>query len=60
MQTIRSATSATAGSRASLAIGVCLAVMLGVLFVGGAGFAGAEVLHNAAHDARHVLAFPCH
>ena len=29
-----------------------------VLF--GTGFAGPEVLHNAAHDVRHGFAFPCH
>ncbi len=51
---------AAAGSRMNLAVGVALAVFLGVVFIAGAGFAGSEVLHNAAHDGRHVLAFPCH
>ncbi|OUS32928.1 cobalt transporter subunit ['Osedax' symbiont bacterium Rs2_46_30_T18] len=37
---------------AALALGVAL-----VLFV---GFAPMEVIHNAAHDARHAFAFPCH
>ncbi len=37
-----------------------LAISLGVFLVYGAGFAGATVLHNAAHDARHSFAFPCH
>ncbi|MFY0611938.1 MAG: CbtB-domain containing protein [Hyphomicrobiaceae bacterium] len=37
-----------------------------VLFVAGAalvytiGFANSTTLHNAAHDSRHALAFPCH
>lgn len=34
--------------------------LLGLFVVGFAGFAQTEVLHNAGHDARHSLAFPCH
>jgi cobalt transporter subunit CbtB len=30
------------------------------VFVYGIGFAGADILHNAAHDARHANNFPCH
>ncbi|EPJ51789.1 MAG: cobalt transporter, subunit CbtB [Osedax symbiont Rs2] len=37
---------------AALTLGFAL-----VLFV---GFAPMEVIHNAAHDARHAFAFPCH
>ncbi|WP_425904220.1 CbtB domain-containing protein [Agrobacterium radiobacter] len=33
---------------------------LGVLLVGGVGFAGIPAVHNAAHDVRHTLSFPCH
>lgn len=39
---------------------VMAALLLGGFVVIGAGFAGPEVLHNAAHDARHALTFPCH
>lgn len=39
---------------------VLLAAMLGLFVVWGVGFAGPDVLHNAAHDARHAHAFPCH
>ena len=42
------------------AAGVVAAFLLGVFIVFGVGIAGAEVLHNAAHDTRHGLAFPCH
>jgi cobalt transporter subunit CbtB len=35
-----------------------IALGLALLFIG--GFAGAEVLHNAAHDTRHATGFPCH
>ena len=40
--------------------GVASAILLGVLILFGVGFAGPEVIHNAAHDLRHGLAFPCH
>ncbi len=36
------------------------AALLGVFVLSGASFAGAAVLHNAAHDVRHSAAFPCH
>jgi cobalt transporter subunit CbtB len=36
------------------------AVLLGAFLVLGAGFAPIDVAHNAAHDARHSFAFPCH
>jgi cobalt transporter subunit CbtB len=31
---------------------------VGVLYV--VGFAGPHAIHEAAHDARHTLNFPCH
>jgi cobalt transporter subunit CbtB len=34
--------------------------LFGLGLVWAAGFANAETLHNAAHDSRHSLAFPCH
>ena len=37
-----------------------VAIALGVIVVFGTGFAGPEILHNAAHDVRHGFAFPCH
>ena len=40
--------------------GVMAAGLLGVFLVLGTGLAGADVLHNAAHDVRHGLSFPCH
>ena len=39
---------------------VVAALALGALFVFAAGFAGPEVVHNAAHDSRHAFTFPCH
>jgi cobalt transporter subunit CbtB len=36
------------------------AILLGVFILFGVAMAGPEVIHNAAHDARHAFAFPCH
>lgn len=36
------------------------AIALGLAALYVAGFAGPERIHNAAHDARHSLNFPCH
>ena len=37
-----------------------LAIVFGAFLVLGAGFAHSTTLHNAAHDARHAIGFPCH
>lgn len=37
-----------------------LALFLGLVLVGGVGFAGDMAIHNGAHDTRHALGFPCH
>ncbi|WP_274424624.1 CbtB domain-containing protein [Chelativorans sp. YIM 93263] len=37
-----------------------LAGLLGTFIVGFVGFAQSDVLHNAGHDYRHSMAFPCH
>lgn len=39
---------------------VVAAAALGVFILIATGFAGSEVLHNAAHDVRHSISFPCH
>ena len=39
---------------------VSAALLLGTLIIAAVGFAGPEIMHNAAHDLRHGLAFPCH
>jgi len=38
------------------------AVLLGLFILYGVGFAlgQGDVLHNAAHDTRHTMVFPCH
>jgi cobalt transporter subunit CbtB len=45
-------TEALKAAMAALVLGV------GLLFL--TGFAQPEVIHNAAHDVRHGLSFPCH
>ena len=37
-----------------------MAALLGAFLIWGVGFSPIAVLHNAAHDTRHSLAFPCH
>lgn len=49
--------SASSGSR-TLQLG--LVGLLGLLVVGVLGFAHMDVVHNAGHDYRHSMAFPCH
>jgi len=36
------------------------AFLLGMVMLYGAGFVQAPEVHNAAHDARHSIGFPCH
>lgn len=40
--------------------GVMVLVSLGLLILGVSGFHPMDFAHNAAHDARHSFAFPCH
>jgi cobalt transporter subunit CbtB len=44
----------------SIAAQAVVAIALGMLIVGMAGFSPLDVVHNAAHDTRHSNAFPCH
>ncbi|MCH2550450.1 MAG: CbtB-domain containing protein [Alphaproteobacteria bacterium] len=37
-----------------------LFIFIGLSMVWLAGFSNAEILHAAAHDARHSMVFPCH
>ncbi len=36
------------------------ALLLGAMLIFAVGFMPAASVHNAAHDTRHTLAFPCH
>jgi cobalt transporter subunit CbtB len=37
-----------------------MTALFGLFIVGFVGFSHLDVVHNAAHDTRHSLAFPCH
>jgi cobalt transporter subunit CbtB len=50
----------TASFTASKVVPLGLSAFLGLFIVGFVGFSHMEVVHNAAHDTRHSLAFPCH
>lgn len=47
-------------SRADALKAVAVAAFLGGVLVFATGFAAPSVLHNAAHDSRHAMNFPCH
>jgi len=41
-------------------IGIVTAILAGVALLFFTGISQASILHDAAHDQRHALAFPCH
>ena len=41
-------------------IAFVLAMTVGVALLTVSGMAQATILHDAAHDQRHAMAFPCH
>lgn len=45
--------------RSRLAVAGALFAM-GIAFVFLVGFSHAQAMHDAAHDSRHALSFPCH
>ncbi len=47
----------SSGSRAAQ---LGLVALLGFFIAGFLGFSHMEVVHNAGHDYRHSMAFPCH
>ena len=59
ISTLAASTKAGHGAAAVLLPAV-LAILLGAVLVYGVAFASPMALHNAAHDARHAFAFPCH
>jgi cobalt transporter subunit CbtB len=55
-----SSIAATGTSVQSRTLQLAMAALLGVFVIGFAGFSQIEALHNAGHDYRHSMAFPCH
>jgi cobalt transporter subunit CbtB len=42
------------------ALPIAFALTFGALLIYGTGFLGISAVHNAAHDQRHAIGFPCH
>ena len=57
MTTDRISSSLTISQRVAAGLS---AIAFGMLLVFGVGLAQADKLHNAAHDTRHSIGFPCH
>jgi cobalt transporter subunit CbtB len=49
-----------ASSAQSRNLQLAFAALLGVFIIGFVGFSHIEIVHNAGHDYRHSMAFPCH
>ena len=49
-----------AAVRAETFVAALMAAVLGAFVIWGVGFSPIAALHNAAHDTRHSMAFPCH
>ncbi|MBL8585081.1 MAG: CbtB-domain containing protein [Rhizobiaceae bacterium] len=47
-------------SRQSRLVSLSAAALLGMFVIGFVGFSHVEAAHNAGHDYRHSMAFPCH
>ena len=47
-------------ARSDALIAATMAALLGALVIWGVGFSPIAALHNAAHDTRHSMVFPCH
>jgi cobalt transporter subunit CbtB len=56
----RPRTQAEIFSRSEVLLGGLCAALLGAFLIWGVGFSPIDILHNAAHDTRHSVAFPCH
>jgi cobalt transporter subunit CbtB len=56
----RTATHALSPQRTARLVTVATLIGLGLGLVFVAGFASPQAIHDAAHDSRHALSFPCH
>jgi cobalt transporter subunit CbtB len=60
MSNSSSARTSAAAFAPSRALPVLFAFLFGVVLIAGSGFASTPAVHNAAHDQRHAVGFPCH
>lgn len=59
-QATTTTTQVIGGERAEVRTAALAAMFFGVALVFTVGFASPSTIHNAAHDTRHALSFPCH
>ncbi|ESW86217.1 MULTISPECIES: CbtB domain-containing protein [unclassified Mesorhizobium] len=59
MNTASVSLGASASSQSRL-MQLALAAFLGIFVMGFVGFSHIDAVHNAAHDYRHSMGFPCH
>jgi cobalt transporter subunit CbtB len=59
-QSSTTTTQVTSGERAEVRNAALAALCFGIALVFTVGFASPSTIHNAAHDTRHALSFPCH
>ncbi|HML43186.1 MULTISPECIES: CbtB domain-containing protein [Hyphomicrobium] len=59
-QSYTSTTVPAEGTRSESLKAAALALVLGAGLVFTAGFSHSSTIHNAGHDTRHALSFPCH
>ncbi|PWC39578.1 CbtB domain-containing protein [Azospirillum sp. TSO35-2] len=57
---INTAAGSATRSAAQTAAAAFAAILFGSFLLYGVGFAQPQQIHDAAHDARHSFAFPCH
>jgi cobalt transporter subunit CbtB len=60
MNTTATQTTSISLSLSQRLIAGVLALFIGLVLVGGVGFASDMRIHNGAHDTRHSMGFPCH
>jgi cobalt transporter subunit CbtB len=53
-------TAARTVARSDTLIAAIMEALLGVFLIWGVGFSPIAAVHNAAHDTRHSISFPCH
>lgn len=58
--TAKISSASAAGLSGSRAVSLLCSTVLGLFVIGAVGFSHIDAVHNATHDTRHSLAFPCH
>ena len=59
VQDMTTKTTALAAANTEI-LAIALAALMGVGLIFVAGFANSATIHDAAHDQRHAIGFPCH